>query len=292
MVILSALLAEKSYRKYKNKGFTSVREYYFSRIKRLVIPTWIFLTVYFLLFALFSGKLHSVKYYIASYCLTRYGIGYVWVILIYLYSAMLVPLFSNMMISIKSVLLIAVLFLLYEVAFYFQIGTANKFIDTTFYYIVPYGLLTFLGYNYNKTNPKLRWLIIISSLLIFALFFSYYWVVTGSPQSVQIAKYPPRAYYLSYGIMWSFALIWFCEKYNFKIYAHPMIKFISTHSMWIYLWHIMALSVYSALNLPEIWILKLIVVYTLATLTVYLVNVILDWLEKKIPIGAFKYLRG
>lgn len=292
MVIISSLLGEKSYEKYEGKGLIPARQYFCSRIKRLVIPTWIFLTFYFMLFALFSRHVQSVKYYIASYCLTRYGIGYVWVILIYLYSAMLTPLFSKMKFSIKSVILVAATYLIYEIAYFFQIGTTSKFLDTTFYYIIPYGLLTYLGYNYNKIYIKLRYCIVVFSFLLFALLGSYYWITNGSPQLVQIAKYPPRLYYLSYGVMWSFSLLLVCEKHGFKIYANPLIKYISMHSMWIYLWHILALTAYSVLRLPEIWFLKFIIVYALALLAVFTTNVVLDLLEKKRTIRALKYLRG
>ena len=292
MVIISSLLAEKSYKKYGDKGLLSARQYFVSRIKRLVIPTWIFLTFYFVIFALFSGRFQSVEYYIASYCLTRYGIGYVWVILIYLYSAMLIPLFNKLNFSYKSAILVLAVYLIYEIAYYFQIGTTNKILDTTLYYIIPYGLLTYLGYNYNNIHKKARYWVVLCSGLIFASFGGYYWFINGSPQLVQIAKYPPRFYYLSYGVMWSFSLLLICGKYNLKIYTNPLIRYISTHSMWIYLWHILALSAYSAFRLPETWFLKLIIVYALALIAVYVNNFVLDLFEKKKKVSALKYLRG
>lgn len=241
MVILSSILAEKSYRKIKKHDLTSANVYFFLRIKRLVLPTWMFLTLYFLIEAVLGGGFDSIKYYIASYCLTRYGIGYVWIILIYLYSAMLIPLFSKLKLSAKGFILVIVVYLTYEVSYYLGFGVTNKFLDTTVFYIIPYGLLTYLGYNYNKMSSKMRLAIMIISGIVFSAFGSYYWINSGTPQLVQIAKYPPRLYYLSYGIMWSFLLLILCEKNNFKIYSNPLIKYISMHSMWIYLWHILAL---------------------------------------------------
>lgn len=292
MVILSAILGEKSYRKYEDISITSAKQYFSSRVKRLVIPTWIFLTLYFLLFDVFSGHFHKMGYYIASYCLTRYGIGYVWIILIYLYSAMLIPLFSKWQLSKRGLILIAALYLSYETAYFFGIGIRNKLLDTTVFYIIPYGLLTYIGCNYHKLTQKMRFGIVIASLIIFVTFGAYYWITSGSPQLVQIAKYPPRFYYLSYGLMWSISLLMLCEKFSLKIYTNPLVKYISTHSMWIYLWHIFALSAYRALKLPEKWFLKLFVVYSLALLAVFVTNKVLDTIEKKHTIGFLQYFRG
>lgn len=291
MVILSAILAQRSYRKYESDSL-SVKNYYFSRVKRLVIPTWTFLSLYFVLLFIVEGELREVKYYIASFCLTLYGKGYVWVILIYLYSALLIPLFSKMKLSIKGLIFVTILYGLYEIAYYLKIGTDNKFLETTVYYIIPYGFITYLGYNYYQMRKRSRYSITIISFLIFIILFVYYWIINGSPQRVGIAKYPPRLYYLGYGITCSFVMLLFCEKHNLKIFDNSLIRYISMHSMWIYLWHILVLDVYMILRLPEVWYIKLFIVYGIAIIIVFVVNKCLDLIEKKIQIGFFKYLRG
>ena len=55
MVILSALLAGRSYAKHARTGKT-VLSYYAARVKRLVLPTWIFLTLFFAIKLLADGK--------------------------------------------------------------------------------------------------------------------------------------------------------------------------------------------------------------------------------------------
>lgn len=292
LVIISSLLAEKSYKKYEGNGLKSAGQYFLSRFQRLVLPTWIFLTLYFLLSAFHDRSLQNLEYYFCSYCMTRYGISYVWIILIYLYSALLIPFFCKLKFSLWSVVFIAVIYLSYETACFFQIGTANKVFETTFYYIIPYGLLTYMGYNYYKMPPKIHYWIMIVSFTVFVLLAGYYWIKTGSLQSVQIAKYPPTSYYLSYGVLWSFSLLLFCEKFSFKLYTHPLIKYISIHSLWIYLWHILVLYYYDMSPLPQTWFLKLILVFSFALLLVFAVNTVLDLLEKKRTIRVFKYLRG
>jgi peptidoglycan/LPS O-acetylase OafA/YrhL len=291
MVILSAILGERSFRKFENNP-TGPWRYCISRVKRLVFPTWIFLVIYFGVYFVLTGKFFDWKYYLSSFALTRYGIGYVWVILVYLYSALLIPLYSKIKLSKYGMFGIAVIYILYELAYYFQIGVDNKFLDTTFYYLVPYGVLTYLGYNYRHIEKKQKGIIVVAALAIFVGLGIYYWLKCGNPQLVQIAKYPPRLYYLGYGVAVSFLLLLICENWDLKIYGNAVIRFVSKNSMWIYLWHILVLTAYGFLKLPKVWYVKLPIVYIGAVSVVLLVNKILDVIEKKKTITVFKYLRG
>lgn len=296
MVMLSSLLANRSYEKLLTSGAT-VKDYYLSRFKRLVFPTWIFLLLYFIISFIFKGHTESIKKYIASFALTRYGIGYVWIILIYLYSAMLVPLFAKLKTSRKAILIVSVSYLIYEIAYYYQVGLngniyVKALVDTTFYYIVPYGLLTFLGYNYIFFKRSTKVGIASVSAVAFVGLFIFYRVYTGNFQLVQIAKYPPRIYYLSYGIACSFILLLYCEGKVLKVFSNVIIKFVSSHSMWIYLWHILVLQVYENLHLPEIWFIKLVVVYCVSSVIVVVINCLLDKSEENKKIAVLKYLRG
>ena len=287
MLLLSSILAAKSIKKYN-----STMSYWISRIKRLVIPTWIFLTIYFIFKAIITKRTMSIEYYLLSFLLTRYGIKYVWIILIYLYSALLIPLFKKIKFSSKNNIIILIIYLLYEILYYFQIGTNNRIIDTTFYYIIPYGLLTYIGYNFENISNKRKKIYTISSFIIFTSLAIYYYVTTNSFQSVQIAKYPPRIYYLSYGIFCSLTLTLYCTKHNLKLFSNKLIVFISKHSMWIYLWHILALDIYKFFHMPEKWYIKFFVVYFISIVIVLLVNKALDIIEKKHKFNYFKYLRG
>lgn len=291
MVILSSVLGEKSFKKHQNNNLR-IRDYYYSRIKRLVIPTWIFLLIYFSIYYIASGTLFDLKYYVASFCLTRYGIGYVWIILIYLYSALTVPLFNKIKTSKTGLLCVIFMYIIYEILYYFNVCTDNKIINTTFYYIVPYGVLTYLGYNYRRMTNQKKLCIVFISFVLFVGMAIFYRYKFGELQLVQISKYPPRLYYMSYGITVSLMLMMLCENINLKIYNSKIIQFTSKHSMWIYLWHIIILTIYSALRLPNIWYIKFIVVYFASIIVVLFVNKILDIIEKKKSFKIFCYLRG
>ena len=290
MVIISSLLASYSIKKYKNDK-KSILHYYTSRFKRLVIPTWIFLIFYFSLRILLKKEIMNIKYYLATFLLTRYGFAYVWIILIYLYSAFLIPIYRKINFKTKNIILITLIYIIYEVLYFFEIGTTNKFIDTTFFYIIPYGVITFIGYNFEKISNKKRILLIIINLILFSLIGYYYFIKTGSLQLVQIAKYPPRIYYLSYGLLCSILLMSICSKYNFKVFDNKIICYISHHSMWIYLWHILILDIYKHFHLPELWYIKLLIVYIVAIIVVIVINKIIDIIEKKHKFKILKYLR-
>ena len=296
MVILSSILAGKTYSKYSGT-LSSAANYYTSRIKRLVIPTWLFLVFYFAVDFLFTGTANSMVYYAASFCLTRYGIGYVWIILIYLYSALLIPLFYKLKLSVKGIVFVALSYLLFEIAYHYSIGlnintVVNAFVDTTYYYIVPYGVLTYLGINYSRMNKTAKITITAVSALLFVSLAVFYWKSTGEFQSVYIAKYPPRMYFLSYGVAYSFGLLMLCEGKNLKIFKNKLVQYISSHSMWIYLWHILVLKVYEVLKLPEFWIIKFIIVCLVSVLIVMVINKLLDFADNKYTYPFVKYFRG
>ncbi len=291
MVILSAMLGERSYmRKLSTAG--ALRTYYASRFKRLVIPTWLFLVLYFTLSWIMNGERNSFRYYLDSFLLTRYGIAYVWVILVYLYSALLIPLFCRWKLSWQGFAAVAAAYALYELMYHLGIGKDCRLVDMTLFYLVPYGLLTWLGCNYRHMPKRLRLGVMAGSLMLFAGLAVYGRVTGGAWVSVQDMKYPPRLYFLAYGAGCSFALLAFCERVPLRLYRHPAIRYISEHSMWIYLWHILMLKIYEKLKLPEIWYLKLAAVVLAAVFTVMCVNCCLDAVEKRKKISCLRWLRG
>ena len=80
MVIISGFLAIDSYKR-SVKNNNSLLSYYSKRIKRLVIPTWIFLTFYFFIIYIVGGGVnfpYDLKTVFGSYLLLD-GIGYVWI---------------------------------------------------------------------------------------------------------------------------------------------------------------------------------------------------------------------
>ncbi len=292
MVIFSAMLGVRSYRRRAEAG-KSLTEYYLSRVKRLVFPTWFFLIFFFLFEFLAEGTVHSFRYYAASFLLTQFGIDYVWIILVYLYSAFMIPFFFRLGKGKWIWIYVFIAYFLYELAYHLGIGTGNRLMMTTFYCFIPYGMgLTYLGCTANQmSHREHEWLAVIT-LIVFAGMAVYYRVTQGMLLSVQVAKYPARFYYLSYGIGCSFLLLSFCEKVHLRIYGHPWIRFISAHSLWIYLWHILVLEIYRLFHLPDNWMIKWVIVFTCSILFTFLINRAVDVMEKRQSLSWLWIFRG
>ncbi len=291
MVIISSILANISYeKKIKEKNYSN-KEYIISRFKRLVIPTWIFLVFYFLFQFLIFKNQYTTRYYIDSFLLTRYAIGYVWIILIYLYCSLLVPFFHKIGFSFKSLFLIIGIYILYEIFYYFRIGFDYKIIETTFYYIIPYGFIAYLGYFYPKMKDKRKDQIIGFSFLFFISCLLFYYFKNNTFPYLYDYKYPPILYYLSYGVLISFILLTYTQYHTISLFKSKIITFISKHSLWIYLWHILVLDIYPYLKLPDLWYLKYIVVSIITLSIVYIENKLLDKIENDQNKKYLKYFR-
>ena len=294
LVLLSGILANDSLDKkiyYKGNDVRFFLKYYFKRFNRLVIPTWIMLVFIFSIQALF-GKVYTPKYYLFSFFLTRNGIGYVWIILIFLYCAVLAPFIKKYLSFHYYWLVLALVYLIYETAYGFQIGTNNYIFLNTVYYIIPYGLLTSLGMSYPSMTKRVKMTICLASIFIFAVYAFYYYYSIGELQIPTIVKYPPRLYFLSYSVALSFFLLILCERRENRLFRSQPVQFISSHSLWIYLWHILYLYLSEKISFTGNWIVKYCFVIVLSTATVWLQNRVLDKIEIQFKKSVPKYLRG
>lgn len=183
-----------------------------------------------------------------------------------------------------------VIYILYELSCQAKLNN-NAFLDTTIFYIIPYGVVSYLGHHFLALG-KNRKSIICISLLLFTVMTFIFFRMTGSFQNVQIAKYPPRLYYLSYGVFFSMLLMYLGEINNSLLPYNKFISFISRHSMWIYLWHIVFIEIYNCFLDLNLWYIEYVFVYLLSVLMVYAMNVILDKLEKHDSMKKYlKYFR-
>lgn len=101
-------------------------------------------------------------------------------------------------------------------------------------YLLGWGLIGALGYRYRRFGPRIKVAIFAGCAL--ALLFH---VHVHGLVPMQTCKYPPRIYYLGYGIM---AAIVFYELFSthrlHRLAAGRVVAWISRNSLWIYLWHI------------------------------------------------------
>lgn len=271
MIIISVWLSLSIY----NKGNFNYKIYLLKRIKRLVKPTWIFLTIYFLFYWIFKGSI-SIKTIILSYTLIN-GIGYVWIIRIYIYVAIITPIYSyiynNLKIfSIIIIILIEYLIYAFLIKFSFIVNERIRlFLTISILDFVGYSFVVWIAILTYKLSIRNRFLVsIFSAILFIFLAVKYNFIPT------QEFKYPIRLYYLSYAFsiifMLDFFVEWIDNKYSIK--KSKIIIYISSNSMWIYLWHILYIPLVNKffVNLQFGYIIRFIVIAFLAIITTSLQN--------------------
>ncbi|MDK0956484.1 acyltransferase family protein [Clostridium perfringens] len=271
MIIISVWLSLSIY----NKDNFNYKIYLLKRIKRLVKPTWIFLTIYFLFYWIFKGSI-SIKTIILSYTLIN-GIGYVWIIRIYIYVAIITPIYSyiynNLKIfSIIIIILIEYLIYAFLIKFSFIVNERIRlFLTISILDFVGYSFVVWIAILTYKLSIRNRFLVsIFSAILFIFLAVKYNFIPT------QEFKYPIRLYYLSYAFsiifMLDFFVEWIDNKYSIK--KSKIIIYISSNSMWIYLWHILYIPLVNKffVNLQFGYIIRFIVIAFLAIITTSLQN--------------------
>ena len=285
MVFLSGYLSGASI-----KRCTGYFSYVKKRIHRLLLPTYIFLLIYFVLrFA--CNKFPDISIVLKSFLLQNDSIGYVWIIRIYLMSAIIVPFVSKINFSYRrSSFGILLLYFLYEALCQFRVGTSYRIIDSTLFYIIPYGIILILGINYESFSRKTKVFLAFLFTAVFTIIEICYIAKNGEFLFVQQFKYSPRHIYLIHALMWIFVLMLFTKHWA-KLGTNKLIIFVSKSSLWIYLWHILVLLLVNNF-LSLFWGVKfLAVVFGSVTIT-FIQNKIIDCAEGKIHPSVLKIFRG
>ncbi len=293
MVILSGFLAYDSYKRSVAKG-ESIVSYYKKRVVRLLVPTWIFLTFYFLIVAIISihvGFPYNLENIVRSYLLLD-GIGYVWIIRIYLICALITPFAVWIIDKIKRKYFLYIafvaLYVAHEMLAHFGVYGLNVLLEFVLAYAIPYGIVYFLGLLSNRSKYR-HYDFVVSGifLVVFVVMLGINNINNGGFVSMQSAKYPPTLYYLSYSLFVGFLLMGVLK--GLKLKANVVIGFFSRSSLWIYLWHILVLLVVGKLHIP-FWPVNYILVVVGASLITCLQNKVVDYLGKK-KMGSERILK-
>ena len=251
MVFISGLSFAIS---YKSENFLS---YLIKRTKRLVLPVWIFLTIYFCI-QLVSGiyvESLSLKKIIESYLLLD-GIGYVWIIRIFLIMALVAPLIRKITENLNDngfFITIILMLCISELAMYYCLSLniigQNSIVGQFLWYVLPYSVLLSLGMRAPKLASNHQVALFFISLIVFLGITVLLYAQESHFVPTQAFKYPPRLYYLSYAVAITFLIYLLLEPLKNLILTSSMlsrsITFISQNSIWIYLWHIPFIKIIS-----------------------------------------------
>ena len=253
--------------------------FYKKRLMKLLLPVWGFLLIFFPLIAL-AFHLRGEPFpfppeKVWKSFLLFDGINFVWIFHVYLVLALFTPvvLWANKLPVRNAVYFssLAILYLGYELMLGRVLPTIPK-PDKLFYNFIVFAPLVYLLlylYGVRLATVSNRMLLVISgiSLVVFAYLAVGLYQEKGTFVPTQKFKYPPRLYYLSYAF---FALhliyLWTRNIKAFRPRFEAAIIWLSSNSLWVYLWHILAWYLWPDFKVPPasfpIFLLKLVYLFS------------------------------
>ena len=251
-----------------------ILKFYTHRIKRLFLPWWYFCIAYFafhyILRAAFDIHLVTLsrEFIISSLRIGIGGITYGWIILLILIASLLFPFLQYAFQKIGAFRFLSIATILFLIGhIYYLTGRApsGNIHDIPFHATFPvqsgYFLLLFFGWTLvyvfgftlvhlfkdrNKIEIELKlmgffFLVYVITMIVFR--------TIGFDDLLTYSKYPPNLLYVSYGLFVSMLLAIIFFKYKPVIHRHlkRILMFFSINSLWLYLWHILAIDAYEAI---------------------------------------------
>ncbi|MFC6377392.1 acyltransferase family protein [Tatumella terrea] len=249
--------------------FTS---YALSRVKRLVYPVWAFQLLFFL--ALFIVKpaplypLVSLQTIISSAALS--GFGFFWIIKIFILLSVLSPLYfraSEYLSGVSLTIVVLISLLTASILPALQPHGDNISTDMINYLItemiipsLTYGAMFISGVKWLTMQRSERMFCFITFTATTLGFIVYREVVHGTFPYPQDDKYPPGFYFISYAIPMTCLVYHFLYRFTDKEQSAPeIIRFISSNTLWIYLWHIPVVTYFSMSQSNMHFILKYLI---------------------------------
>lgn len=272
MVLVSALSFSASYRN------ESYGQYVWARVKRLVFPVWLFLSLLFLLQWGWQVPidLPSGEKIVRSYLLLD-GIGYVWVIRVFLLVALIAPFLYRYHLRQQSDALywrvLALWYLAYEALMALLVpalsGPLRALMLNTVFFLWPYALVFALGLRVPALARGSLWRLFALAAAAFLAMGGWLYLQQDGFVRTQLFKYPPQHYYLAYALMCAM-LLWLFASQLLALFARlhlrALVLFAGSNSIWIYLWHIFYVQLWQA----QSWGTEYLLICSAAMLTTWL----------------------
>lgn len=219
-------------------------KYIKKRFKKLVLPVYFIISLIFIIaffycsFLRGGNQLFSWTYICRSYLFCG-GMGYIWIVKVYMMIAIFMPILKKITLKIKS----EKMFLTYIIIVYLVYVILEMFFGKNiimyeyFFQIFPYILIANIGLRVvddQKKNKKI-FLICFAITIICA-------VISGGFHPSQF-KFPPKLFYIAYGLMIVSGLVVYGPKKK-----NSIIIWISKNSFNIYIWHIFYLFIINAIS--------------------------------------------
>lgn len=282
---------------YSNHKIDFSASFFIRRLLRLIVPVYLFLVFYFLLMLglkYWFFDFGITKQQIVGSFLLRGGIGYVWIIRVFLLVGLLTPiLMAKERVVRNDVMLWAFLVgasILMTIAVRMGWGMNNIFVRDYVYYAIGYSIPFVAGLRILYMNLKrfVRFFLLIATFMALLCCLQIYG--GGNLLSINAQKYPPQSYFLFYGLFMSFVCYAFSDLSTFSKRMPTICRFIGMNTIWIYLYHIPLVQITGVLLLP--WWLRYIFVYLFAVVICYIQVSIVNRLCLQHNRTIYKYLRG
>jgi peptidoglycan/LPS O-acetylase OafA/YrhL len=226
----------------KESKSPAILPYLKKRIIRLLIPYYIFLFFFLLSLLLFTPKILTAKYIVQSIFLIG-GTDLNWLVLLFLYIAILLP-FIDLFFKRNKVL-----FWLY---FLISFGSTlllliyHPSVSYKSYMWVPWSIVPYFTLFYVHFENKPKKLISIYFLLFFLFLITYFLLLSLSHSVILIHnKYPPNIFYLSYGLFILLALSYLLKFFVNNKIVSAVFNFFSVYSYQIFFLHYIILTVFA-----------------------------------------------
>lgn len=276
-------------------------QYLWHRFTRLVFPVWIFFAAYFVL--IFSLKYIvnidlgvRTEHVVGSFLLTG-GIGFVWIIRVFLMIAIITPFLIRIKDYIKSDMLFCIalscFIVIQHLLLSHNIGTNISLFSDYIYYAIGYSVFFLIGLKFKNMHLMnvLLFLFSLSIAYLVYLYVSIGHVANGMDilKDIDYGKYPPHLGYSIYGL-WGCCITYWLVNIKHRTKLPSVIDFIGSNTIWIYLYHIPFVQFMWLTKLN--WVIQYVFVIVMAVSVAYFQSVIVRKLQNRYNWNVLKYLKG
>ena len=243
---------------YSGRQVVGYASFVRKRLGRLLIPLYLFLTVYFLVMWLLSEcgvvEWFAARKVVGTYLLRlKPSINYVWIFRVFLIVMLLTPPLLRLERAVRD----------------------------------DRGFIALLAALFGLQALLTGWLkplhlgFLVDDWLLYAV---------GTWLRMQPYKYPPRVYFLLWGTTVSL-LLWSLRKYWSPLLACRPALFIGRNTIWLYLWHIPFARLIKTSMTDVWWGFRFLLIYAIALMLCLIQSRIVGMCEKRYGSKFLKYLK-
>lgn len=271
-----------------NKTIPDKGRYYAHRLLRLLIPTYLFTTLFYVAFYslefFFNGTFKiDWQNVINAYIFDNDSMmGFLWIIKVFILIMFVTPLIVrwkwgglfNPKYLILTVLIGCVIqTILVYLSTKIQYPLAKTIVWNYILYLTGYSIIFIAGYGISHFQNVTNRMLIISCFL-FACVLCSFLAIYGLPFHLlsQKMKYPPNFWYILYGFSMSWMLWCIINRFHNFFSKCKFLIWIGQNTIWLYLWHIICLRI--AWHVSSNWLIEILVLF-ISTVAVYFIQFII-----------------